>query len=857
MQSEDVGFREVIGVLGKGYQAKNENWCSMMPVYLEREISEDGLSYTYSEINKNKEFCSTKTAFLTSDYMELKSRFGENQLLIFEANQSTKPDGECRYAVYHKRVRALKPTELIEIIDVGSGFSFDAPSILVPFKPSTQFVMLKAQDPKDGKFYMYGPCEFHLDSESEYGGQISLSWPKCPLPGRKIPDQNIGRICMDDTSDMIVSTEVNSARKEYLCDYALFSSRMDFFDIIDDDTLIKKYAEDILKFNGFEKISKRSIEVLRKNIFAGKQYKQERQRYLKVVKLLEHVPEWQSEREKLISSFFSSSEGVEVVNRYLSENESKYFHQYRQTELNKIEEELETKRAEISRLEKRQTEIKLAIREASVEAEKIKDSYRRISIEENARTAIKIQEDMANECAGLGEEKRGLIAEIDALKKKHSKLQTYDKLDEKVKNLEDDYGSLIRQTDKLKETKASLQQEVAKEINTLTDSYIKMQAQFVAMTKPVDSPRVLWSFDSPPVKKLIVNDKPLARNEYVDNLHRSLAKHGRFIEREKLINLLVTIAQNQFTIFAGLPGTGKTSLVKRLGLAMNLGRRQHTIPVARGWTSSRDVLGYWNSLSGKFHSSPTGLWELLQHVQNESMTDVSPILLLLDEMNLSSPEHYFSSFLDLADGESTREVLTGDPSQPYLFIPEYLRIIGTVNSDETVNGLSPRMIDRSAVIIFDDVCDLSSENCDFSRDEDALLDEPISANDWLELFRNDEGYLTPQERTILESIIEALSENNDKLGQRILVSYRKRMQVNNYVAIARPLLSEYDEFYALDKAVQQYVLPMITGFGEPFSQRLEKLLIIMQRHGLNSSLSSMQHIIQNGKNRLNTFRFMV
>ena len=223
----------------------------------------------------------------------------------------------------------------------------------------------------------------------------------------------------------------------------------------------------------------------------------------------------------------------------------------------------------------------------------------------------------------------------------------------------------------LKLTKSKIEKELQSEVSDLSSRYLDMHSMLKAFTSPKQVIGKGFSFESAPVDTGIKLDNiSKSRNKFIEELRQSMKSYGRDISKHKLASMVVSIAQNQFTILAGLPGSGKTSFVKTMGKALNLRNRLHTIPVARGWTSQRDILGYWNSLTSSFQSAPTGLWELLTTLNSEKdPAAVSPAILLLDEMNLSAPEHYFSSFMQLADGESERKIFTGSPELPYLNIP--------------------------------------------------------------------------------------------------------------------------------------------------------------------------------------------
>jgi hypothetical protein len=78
-------------------------------------------------------------------------------------------------------------------------------------------------------------------------------------------------------------------------------------------------------------------------------------------------------------------------------------------------------------------------------------------------------------------------------------------------------------------------------------------------------------------------------------------------------------------------------------------------------------------------------------------------------------------------------------------------------------------------------------------------------------------------QNIIDNIINILHDDDPKLGNQVIVSYRKRKAINEYHNVASTLLIERN-LYALDYAVCQHVVPLLSGYGEQFGQRLSKLL---------------------------------
>jgi 5-methylcytosine-specific restriction enzyme B len=187
-----------------------------------------------------------------------------------------------------------------------------------------------------------------------------------------------------------------------------------------------------------------------------------------------------------------------------------------------------------------------------------------------------------------------------------------------------------------------------------------------------------------------------------------------------------------FVILTGNSGTGKSKLAtlfaewmaepsstlwKDLSIAE---RRCVFVPVGADWTDNRNVLGYLNLLrqqnaadaASPYVYQATSILELIHHALKEENKD-KPYFLILDEMNLSHVERYFSDFL--AHLESTDEkirlhsetkghvVYSFDHEEEVpceIPLPSNLFVVGTVNVDETTYMFSPKVLDRANVIEF-------------------------------------------------------------------------------------------------------------------------------------------------------------
>ena len=128
----------------------------------------------------------------------------------------------------------------------------------------------------------------------------------------------------------------------------------------------------------------------------------------------------------------------------------------------------------------------------------------------------------------------------------------------------------------------------------------------------------------------------------VSHIQSYLYAKDIFYEKKILEDYFALIKTNDLIILAGDSGSGKTNLVK--SFAQAVGGVSKIIPVKPNWTSSEDLLGYYNPLEKKYLSTPF-LEALLEAKQNPDI----PYFICLDEMNLARVEYYFADFLSILE----------------------------------------------------------------------------------------------------------------------------------------------------------------------------------------------------------------
>ena len=115
-------------------------------------------------------------------------------------------------------------------------------------------------------------------------------------------------------------------------------------------------------------------------------------------------------------------------------------------------------------------------------------------------------------------------------------------------------------------------------------------------------------------------------------------------------------------------------MAKALGIYSN---RYAPISVGRGWTSSRDLMGYYNSLTQTYEQTQPKFTQCLETLTMESKTELKDSLyvVMLDEANLSQIEHYWADFIQISDEYNNATIRVGESKEYQL--TEELRFLAT------------------------------------------------------------------------------------------------------------------------------------------------------------------------------------
>ena len=317
-----------------------------------------------------------------------------------------------------------------------------------------------------------------------------------------------------------------------------------------------------------------------------------------------------------------------------------------------------------------------------------------------------------------------------------------------------------------------------------------------------------------------------------------------FFPKEILARYFLSLKSKPFVILTGISGTGKTKIAQIFADYMCQDedevakeKRKTFIPVRPDWMDNKGLLGFYNILDQKYHSTP--LLDLLLEAKGNSD---KPHFVILDEMNLAKVEQYFSDFLsimesrtkDNPEGEKIHlhslkkaETPNGKAIPNKIHIPENLFFTGTVNVDETTYMFSPKVLDRSNVIEFNEV-NLEGYSTSEFGETSFFLENPDVRNSLMDPeispFCSRQDYsdfmgLVGEEDNPIETLLNLLKKYNLHFGYRVV------NEISRFVWIAQKTLGgNFDLDDAIDIQILQKVLPKFHGIRGKLDRPLRDLL---------------------------------
>jgi 5-methylcytosine-specific restriction enzyme B len=318
---------------------------------------------------------------------------------------------------------------------------------------------------------------------------------------------------------------------------------------------------------------------------------------------------------------------------------------------------------------------------------------------------------------------------------------------------------------------------------------------------------------------------------------------GFLYPNEVLSTYFLSLKTKPFVILTGISGTGKTKIAQIFVDYMCQDedegakeKRKAFISVRPDWMDNKGLLGFYNILDQKYHSTP-----LLDLIINADKNPEKPYFVILDEMNLAKVEYYFSDFLSIMEsrtddnpkGEKIHLHAETEAKTPHgrsipkeIHIPQNLFFTGTVNVDETTYMFSPKVLDRANVIEFNDVNldgtisrpeenSFSFENPDVRKNlMDSSAPPFCSKADYSKF-----GDMLEEGPNPILELLALLKKYNLHFG------YRVANEISRFIWLSNDLMGEnFDGNVAMDIQVLQKILPKFHGTRGKLEKPLKDLL---------------------------------
>lgn len=453
----------------------------------------------------------------------------------------------------------------------------------------------------------------------------------------------------------------------------------------------------------------------------------------------------------------------------------------------------------------------------------------------------KLQEELSKE-----KEVSAVSASITELKEEQEKLKHNNEfLNSQAKEYEDRIKTARNEISKAIETSASDMASLAFD-PFISSEMMKKAASWDSENEEKEYEKIKSNLDSITPSNLCGEDLV----NYIVNY----VKERREYSRNEIINVYISIAQNFITIFSGEPGTGKTSMCNIIAETLGLLRygenlnRFVSVSVERGWASKRDFIGYYNPLTRRYDKSNSKVYDALRILDTERDSSKYPFVIMLDEANLSPMEYYWADFMRLTDRSSQNDMSINIGTDRELFVPETLRFVATINTDQTTELLSPRLIDRACII--------KLPKTEPKQNNDSITSgvEIISWVNFIEAFSKK----TELNGVTLKAIKEIYKLFND-YGMN--VSPRIQTGVKQYVMAAQEIMEDESNVLArekaLDFAIIQKLMPKINGDYSLYEHFFDSLKQLCEEYNLYMTKEAITRIIDDQERNMGYCQYLI
>ncbi len=417
-------------------------------------------------------------------------------------------------------------------------------------------------------------------------------------------------------------------------------------------------------------------------------------------------------------------------------NKQSYERRIKEDLKDEYEDDLIEKEEQIRSLKKKNAALEKELEEISSFKRELSSTFVSTSAEE----MIKEQTSLKNRCAELENQLEQRPSQSDY----ETKVKAIESLQEKIQELENKVNE-----ERLSELRLSLQNAdtYIYEINTYKALKDSAEAREKSLQRTVNDlhETINRLKDEERIKegafeqaKQMDNNPELQNRKFREKSPESLKDVVEYIqwymtteidpepfyyEQKVIRTFLAGLYMSPLTILQGPSGTGKTRLPIQIAKALvagadkeyrdrdDVGNRNEpfrTCAIQSGWRDNMDLIGFYNNFEKKYKE--TDFFKALYLAAQPKYKDTL-FFVILDEMNLSHPEHYFADFLSLMEQsvddryvkiQADEELLPKLIKERQMKLPPNIRFIGTANHDETTLDFAPKTYDRSNVMIMDD-----------------------------------------------------------------------------------------------------------------------------------------------------------
>ncbi len=713
--------------------------------------------------------------------------------------------------------------------------------------------------------YIYGPFEITLDTDGDQTkykatpfNAVSLGTKTYHITKTKLSDlEGLGLVSKTDHFNSLMF--INSLKSFGI----LAKKQWEEIDYISMLQIFRKCVAPIKTKEQRQLIKKSQLATIQNNIVSFMHDKHNHlgdDKRLKRAKNLLEGMQGSDPWLDLIKTYMESSLGHNAIKEYYESNKSA---EISQIDLSSKNSELENLKSEVERLKGSSESLNAKIQESKGSLLQIESDKKKRLTETQAEINIQL--------AGLIEKKEMAESEIEEVKAKGLNLEEKYKQFNNLQDLEKEIDTKNGELEHLERDKQRVRQAVEKQVSLLgdpvqlTNSLVEVHTIMAGLgygqfNNSSNANSILIDYNPP--ERAVFETQPSV-GDFIVTITERLNNHdARDLSSVEVANFLICAQQNLLLIIQGRPGCGKTSTV--INIASSLGIKNDdtangsgdflNVPVARGWSGSRDLIGFYNSLRGEYQPAKTGIYQFLRN--GEENNAINTRMILLDEANLSPMEHYWSDFIGLTDREGrNRSLDTGsvNPADRFLHPAKKgnLCFIATINNDSTTEPLSPRLLDRAPVISMDITDD---------REIDGLAVDINGAitHDLLESYfgRNcdDDRECSDESIGLIDSLIAKATVKAPQLSNTLHIEGRRRSNIEAYLVTA---IKTFDnETTAQDFAISQMVLPHINGEGPNVKEALNDMKEFSENNNWIRSVDILDRIIKGGDSYLQHFSFV-